>query len=74
MGSKTILTERILGVCPSGLRPVCDSQSQEFGSVMLFACRFFLQPLDLLQMIRPVFRHHLHKDYGRSDRVTIMGA
>jgi hypothetical protein len=25
---------------------------------LLGLCRFFLQPLDLLQMIRPVFRHH----------------
>ncbi len=25
-----------------------------------FPNRFFLQPLDLLQMIRPVFRHHPH--------------
>ena len=29
-------------------------------ALILFSYRLFLQPLDLLQMSRPVFRHHLH--------------
>jgi hypothetical protein len=36
--------------------------------VILFPNRFFLQPLDLIQMIWPVFRHHL-RIVGNGDPV-----
>jgi hypothetical protein len=74
MGSKTILTERILGVCPVRVTPgvrepisklrVCDAISL---SLLSSAARSV--PDD-----SAVFRHHLRGDYGRSDSVTIMGA
>lgn len=48
------------GLPCQGHAPQCDSQSKSAGALILFSYCLFLQRLDLLQMSRPVFRHHPH--------------